>query len=142
MLGIKVSPEMMRRFWRVLTHSHGSVSNLSDIGRSLGISCGDDILHHLKLEASWKGFALEQAIKYSRADSQDCYFGGIHSQNELDLMIIKDGKRVGYELKFSDKVEVTKSMRAEIKTLSLGHFTIVFPGKNRINSMRRSLLRV
>ncbi|MDP1974373.1 MAG: ATP-binding protein [Alphaproteobacteria bacterium] len=181
MLGIKVSPEAMRRFWMMLTHSHGSVSNLSDIGRSLGIShttarhyldilsssfmirqlqpwfaniskrqvkspkiyfkdsgiyhyllglsFGEDILHHPKLGASWEGFALEQIIKYTNADAQDCYFWGIHAQNELDLLIVKEGQKQGFEFKFSDKVTITKSMKESLETLDLDHLTVIFPGK-------------
>ncbi len=37
-LGIKVEPELMRRFWRMVSHLHGQLFNASSIAGSLGIS--------------------------------------------------------------------------------------------------------
>ena len=56
-------------------------------------------------------------------------------QAELDLLIIKDGKRMGFEFKYSDAPKKTKSMEAGLKDLDLTHLWIVYPGKQayRIN---------
>lgn len=37
-LGIKVDPELMRRFWRMLAHLHGQMFNASAIAASLGLT--------------------------------------------------------------------------------------------------------
>ena len=37
-LGIKVDPEAMRRFWRMLAHLHGQLFNASTLAASLGVS--------------------------------------------------------------------------------------------------------
>ena len=37
-LGIKVEPELMRRFWRMVAHLHGQLFNASSIAASLGVS--------------------------------------------------------------------------------------------------------
>ena len=37
-LGVRVGPEMLRRFWTMLAHYHGQVWNASEIGGSLGVS--------------------------------------------------------------------------------------------------------
>ncbi len=37
-LGIRIPSETLRRFWQMLAHVHGGVLNLSELGRSLGVS--------------------------------------------------------------------------------------------------------
>jgi predicted AAA+ superfamily ATPase len=37
-LGIRVEPELMRRFWRMLAHLHGQLFNASAIAASLGVA--------------------------------------------------------------------------------------------------------
>lgn len=37
-LGIHVAPATLARFWSMLAHYHGQICNLSEIGRSLGVS--------------------------------------------------------------------------------------------------------
>ncbi|MCP5007190.1 MAG: ATP-binding protein [Planctomycetes bacterium] len=37
-LGFSIPPQMMRRFWMMLSHYHGQIFNASELGKSLGIS--------------------------------------------------------------------------------------------------------
>jgi hypothetical protein len=37
-LGIKISPDSLRRFWTMLAHYHGNLFNASELGRSFGAS--------------------------------------------------------------------------------------------------------
>lgn len=37
-LGIRVPAETLRRFWQMVSHYHGNIVNLSEIGRSLGMA--------------------------------------------------------------------------------------------------------
>ncbi len=88
-----------------------------------------DLLHaHMKLGASWEGFALEQVIHFEHAKSEECYFWATHSEAELDLLILKQGQRLGYEFKFSETPQLTKSMRIALDDLKLDALTIVYPG--------------
>ena len=38
MLGIRIPPDTLRRFWMMISHYHGNIVNLSEIGRSFGIA--------------------------------------------------------------------------------------------------------
>ena len=38
LLGVRVAPEMLRRFWSMIAHYHGQIWNASEIGASLGVS--------------------------------------------------------------------------------------------------------
>ena len=37
-LGIRIPPEVLRRFWMMMAHCHGNIWNASEIGGSLGVS--------------------------------------------------------------------------------------------------------
>lgn len=67
----------------------------------IGVNTHSDLLVNPKLGVSWEGFALEQIIFHLDAQQEECYFWGTHQQAELDLLIIKNGKRLGFEIKYS-----------------------------------------
>ena len=96
--------------------------------RLLQLGSDEDILINPKLGASWEGFALEQTILKAEVDSSNCYFWGVHGQAEVDLIIVKKGKKYGYEFKYSDQPKITKSMRKAINILELDSFSVVYPG--------------
>ena len=50
---------------------------------------------------------------------------------ELDLLLLRDGKRLGYEFKYSERPQVTRSMRIAIEDLGLDGLTVVCPGDVR-----------
>jgi len=84
-----------------------------------------------KIGASWEGFALEQVISYYNADSEECYFWASHALAEIDLLIIKDGKRTGFEFKYTGAPKITKSMTISLEDLQLDQIKIIFPGNIR-----------
>ena len=65
---------------------------------------------------------------FFNATPGEYYFWSTHSGAELDLLIIKDGKRLGFEFKYADAPRVTKSMRIALKDLKLDHLIIIYPG--------------
>ncbi len=94
----------------------------------LGIRDLNALHLHPKLGASWEGMALEQIIRFHNADAEDCYFWGVHNQGELDLMIVQDGKKIGFEFKFAEKTQMTRSMQMAIDELKLDYLTVIVPG--------------
>ncbi len=85
------------------------------------------VLGHPKLGASWEGFAIEQIL--SRIGTRDIYFWSTHGGAELDLMVMKSGKRIGFELKYSDAPSLSRSMRIAMKDLGLHRLWVVYPGQ-------------
>jgi uncharacterized protein len=81
-----------------------------------------------KLGASWEGFALEEIIRLAGATDEEAYFWSVHSQGELDLLIVKDGQRRGFEFKYADSPKVTPACRMAIEQLKLNQLTLVCPG--------------
>lgn len=96
----------------------------------LGIHDMNALQHHPKLGASWEGLALEEIIRAHHAEPEECYFWGIHNQGELDLLIIKNGKRLGFEFKYSDAPRLTSSMQLAQDTLKLDKLTVIYPGNS------------
>ncbi len=178
-LGFNIPPKLMRRLWMMLANNHGNILNMSEIGKSLGITHhtvrkyvdilagtfmvrllepwfenikkrqvkspkiyirDSGILHTLlgiqnnnelqvspKLGALWEGFALEEIIKKYQAQPEECFFWATQGGAELDLLIIKDGKRIGFEVKYTDTPKITKSMISSLQDLSLDHLYVIHP---------------
>ena len=82
-----------------------------------------------RLGAFWEGFALEEIIREYEASTQEVFFWATHADAELDLFLIKQGKRLGFEFKYTDVPRVTKSMKIALSDLNLDHLTVVYPGK-------------
>jgi len=92
----------------------------------LGI--GDENLQtHPKLGASWEGFALEEIIRCLNFSSEDCYFWRTQRGEELDLLVYRQGQKVGFEFKYADNPKLTASMNLACEDLSLKHLYVITP---------------
>lgn len=81
-----------------------------------------------KIGASWEGFALEQICRILQADNQECFFWATHNDAELDLLILKNGKKTGFEFKYSDAPKLSPSMKIAFETLGLDELNVIYPG--------------
>lgn len=95
----------------------------------LGIHCRDDLLMNPKLGASWESFVLEQLIILLGVDPLDCYYWRTHQGAELDLLIHRNGKRCGYEIKYTSAPRLAKSMQVAMGDLKLDSLTVIYPGE-------------
>ncbi len=84
------------------------------------------LLSHARLGASWEGFALEQVLAAWQATRP--WFWSTHQGAELDLLLERRGKRYGFEFKYSDAPDATKSMHIAMADLKLQHLWVVYPG--------------
>lgn len=96
----------------------------------LGLGTLTQIQRDPHLGAFWEGFALEQVITAVRATPEECYFWATHANAKLDLLVIKNGKRLGFEFKFGDSPRLTKSMHVSLETLKLDHLILIYPGSH------------
>jgi predicted AAA+ superfamily ATPase len=85
---------------------------------------------HPKIGASWEGWVLEEVIRAHGATAEETYFWATHNEAELDLMIVQDGRRVGYEIKYTDAPRVTPSMRIAFRDLKLDNLFVISPGRH------------
>ena len=91
----------------------------------LSIKSYEALLAHPALGSSWEGFALENIASMKIFD--ELYFWSVHSGAELDLLTFYNGKRIGFEFKFTSTPKITKSMLSSIELLHLHKLFIVTP---------------
>ena len=92
----------------------------------LGIPDQDALRAHPKHGASWEGFAMEQVLAW--AGERDAWFWATHNRAELDLLLLRSGKRWGFEFKCQDAPVMTRSMHIALEDLRLEHLWIIHPG--------------
>lgn len=92
----------------------------------LGIPSFSALEAHPKLGASWEGFAMEEVLRLT--GDREAYFWCTQSGAELDLLVFRQGKRLGFEFKYSDAPPVTKSLQIARQDLKLTRAFIVIPG--------------
>ena len=108
---------------KVYVRDTGILHALLDLG-SPGTLSG-----HPKVGASFEGFVVEQLL--SCLDLRNPHFWATHGGAELDLMVVADGKRYGFEVKYSDAPGTTRSMHIALDNLALEHLWVVYPGAER-----------
>lgn len=95
----------------------------------LGIGEREALLAHPKCGASWEGFVLREVIRRTGAKRGEAFFWGMHGGAELDLLILQEGRRLGFEIKLTKSPQVTASMRSSKETLALDHLYVMCHGE-------------
>ena len=101
----------------------------------LGVTTMAQLLAHPKSGASWEGYAVEHALDTVRPD--EAYFWATHQGAELDLLMMKSGRRLGVEMKRTDAPVMTPSMRIAMRDLRLEQLAVVYPGDRRYEIAER-----
>ena len=92
----------------------------------LGLEEMKELQVHPRYGASWEGFALEQTL--NAHGEREAYFYRTQRGAELDLMLLRRGRRWGFEFKCTDAPRTTKSMHVVIEDLGLEHLWVIYPG--------------
>lgn len=89
-----------------------------------------DLAGHPKIGASWEGFGLAEVIARLGARPRECFFWSTHSGAELDLLVVRGRRRLGFEFKYSDAPQVTRSMHIALADLKLDSLDMVHAGQH------------
>ena len=92
----------------------------------LGLEEMQELPLHPRYGSSWEGFALEQTLLAH--GEHEAYFYGTRRGAELDLMLLRRGRRWGFEFKCTDAPRTTKSMHIVIEDLGLERLWVIYPG--------------
>lgn len=95
----------------------------------LGLATSRELLSHPKAGSSWEGYVLEEVLRAVRPES--AYFWATHTGAELDLLLLKGGRRYGVEVKRQDAPRLTPSMRVALDDLKLARLMVLYPGTRR-----------
>jgi len=96
----------------------------------LGLPDREALEGHPKVGASWEGFILREILAHLEARPGEVYFWATHSGAELDLLVLRGGCRLGFEIKRSTAPRVTASMRSALETLRLDSLDVVHAGEH------------
>ena len=113
----------------------------------LGLMSLHDIEGHPKAGSSWEGFCLGQVIQRLAAWPEECFFWATYSGAELDLLVMRGRKRLGFEFKRTSAPHVTPSMRSALSDLHLTQLDVIhggdktFPMGERIRAVAMSRLQ-
>jgi len=97
----------------------------------LGVPAREDLLDHPRVGASWEGFAIEEVVRRLGAAPEECFFWATHGGAELDLLLVRGRRRVGFEIKRSPSPGLTPSMRAALADLGLERLVVLHSGTER-----------
>lgn len=87
-----------------------------------------DLEGHPKVGASWEGFVMEEVIRRLGARSEECFFWATHSGAELDLLVVRGRKKLGFEIKRTSSPRSTPSMRNALTDLGLKSLDVIHAG--------------
>src|SRR3990167_2285108 len=94
----------------------------------INVNSYGDLQLHPQLGHSWEGFAIEAIVRAHSAEPEDCYFWATHQGAELDLLLTKNNKQIGFEIKYTSSPTLTKSLRIAIENKKLNECFVVYPG--------------
>ncbi len=83
-----------------------------------------------RLGASWEGFIIDQITQQLDARPEECYFWRTHTGAELDLLIARGRRRLGFEIKRTSAPVLTPSMRSALADLKLDSLTVIHAGSD------------
>lgn len=95
----------------------------------LGIGSMLDLRSHPRYGASWEGFALEQTLAI--LGERDAYFWSTLRGAELDLLLLRQARRYGFEFKCTDAPSMTRSIHLALEDLRLDKLYVLYPGMER-----------
>ena len=101
----------------------------------LGIGGMLELRTHPRYGASWEGFALEQTL--IAHGGRDAYFYGTQRGAEMDLLLLRRGRRWGFEFKCTEAPKMTKAMHIALEDLKLEHLWVVYPGTLRYSMTKQ-----
>jgi hypothetical protein len=94
----------------------------------LGLGSARAIERHPKVGASWEGFALDAVVSRLGARPDECFFWAAYAGAEIDLLIVRGSRRVGFEFKRTTAPTVTRSMHAALDLLHLDRLSVIHAG--------------
>lgn len=96
----------------------------------LNLETAADVERHPKLGASWEGFALNEVQARLGARADECFFWATHAGADLDLLVVRGNRRLGFEFKRTDAPKPTRSMHTALSDLKLDRLEVVHAGEH------------
>ncbi len=95
----------------------------------LNIHDSDDLGSNPKLGASWEGFGIEAVTTRLGVRPEETFFWATHAGAEIDLVVVRGRRRLGFELKRTVSPRTTRSMHIALQDLRLESIDVVHAGE-------------
>jgi len=95
-----------------------------------------EIYSYPRFGFSWEGFVIEQILNLTLSE-REAYFYKTHAGAELDLLITRGNRRIGFEIKYLDHPTPTRSTHIVTNDLNLSQLYIIYPGELSYSIMDR-----
>ncbi len=95
----------------------------------LNIQSSDDLESNPKLGASWEGFGIEAVTTRLGVRPEETFFWATHAGAEIDLVVVRGRRRLGFELKRTVSPRTTRSMHIALRDLKLESIDVVHAGE-------------
>jgi hypothetical protein len=96
----------------------------------LGVESRAMLDGHPKIGASWESFVLGELVARLGARPEELYFWATHAGAELDLLVVRGKRRLGFEIKRSTAPSTSRSIHAARATLKLEHVDVIHAGEH------------
>lgn len=96
----------------------------------LGIETRESLERHPKVGASWESFVLREVVLRLGARPEECFFWATHAGAELDLLVVRGQRRLGFEIKRTTAPSVTRSMHSARESLRLDRLDLIHAGEH------------
>jgi hypothetical protein len=97
----------------------------------LGLDSREALEGHPQVGASWEWFATSNVVERLGARwGEDAFFWATHAGAEIDLVVIRGVRRLGFEVKRTTAPTVTPSMRIALEDLHLDRIDVLHAGRD------------
>lgn len=96
----------------------------------LQVRTTEDLQGHPKVGASWEGMTITEVVRHIGAAPEECFFWATTAGAELDLLVVRGRRRLGFEMKHTSMPTPTPSMRIATEDLRLDSLHVVHTGPN------------
>lgn len=96
----------------------------------LGLESKEDVEGHPKVGASWEGFVIAELARVLGARREEMFFWATHAGAELDLLVVRGSRRLGFEIKRTTTPSLTPSVRSALETLRLDKIEVIHAGQD------------
>ena len=104
----------------------------------LGLDTKTALESHPQVGASWEGFVIANVLQRLGARwGEDAYFWATHAGAELDLVVIRGTRRLGFEVKRTVAPAVTPSMAVALADLDLERLDVIHAGRETFTLSER-----
>ena len=73
---------------------------------------------------------IREIVRHLGTRPEEMYFWATHAGAELDLVVLRGNRRLGFEVKRTTTPTLTRSMRSAVDTLKLDSLDVIHAGEH------------